>query len=57
MCLLAFVYWQYVDDVLQFIQEFTVRIDGVGDVCRWDPLVNLHVNALKSSIYKPVLET
>ena len=31
---LIFVYLQRVDDILQFIADFTVHIEGVGHVCR-----------------------
>lgn len=26
--------WQRVDDILQFIADFTVHVEGVGHVCR-----------------------
>lgn len=26
---------QRVDDILQFISDFTIYVDGVGDVCRF----------------------
>jgi autophagy-related protein 9 len=33
--LLIFVVPKRVDDILRFISDFTVYVDGVGDVCRF----------------------